>query len=610
LKKLAAGARAQQDVAPWLVSRARKTILDWLHKPLGKAMLRSLRIFQVEQGDRRAFTGGDLVALVAIAVLLYGGVRLALDAPAVVEGPDISLAPEALPWYAGLSLGRMAGAYALSMLFTLIYGRIAAYRPRAAQLMMPLLDVLQSVPILSFLPVVLLSLSAILPQNVAAEIASIVLIFTSQVWNLTFAWYQSLTTIPKELSEASSIFRLNSWLRFRNLELPFAAISLVWNSMMSWAGGWFFLMAAEIFTVGQRDFRLPGLGAYLHEAANQNDYRAIALGIITLVGLIVLLDQLIWRPLLAWSDRFKVEMVEDAEPPRSWFYSAWRGSRSAGWLQDRVTGPASERVDGFFLRRFPAGDLAGEQGRRSLVATVAAVAFAALLLYGGYQAASVLLSVPPEQWRSIGAGLLASLLRVIAALAIALAWTVPLGVAIGTNRRLATVLQPLVQIAASIPATALFPVLLLFLLRLPAGLNIAAVVLMLLGTQWYLLFNIIAGASAIPQDLKYTAALLRLSRRDRWRTLLLPGLFPYLITGAITASGGAWNATIVAEYVEFGGETLSTTGIGATIAQATASGDYALLLAATLSMVLAVVLINRLLWRRLYNLAEQRYRME
>lgn len=561
--------------------------------------------------SRRAFGAGDVLALLLVAALLYLGARLAFNAPDVVAGPTISLKPQALPWYAALSVGRMTAAYALSLLFTLVYGRIAAYNPRAEQVMMPLLDVLQSVPILSFLPVVLLSLSAILPENIAAELAAIVLIFTSQVWNLTFAWFQSLTTIPKELREASSIFRLNGWLQFKTLELPFAAISLVWNSMMSWAGGWFFLMAAEIFTVGQRDFRLPGLGAYLHEAAGQNDFTAIAWGIGALVAVIVLLDQLVWRPLLAWSDRFKVEMVEDSEPLTAWFYDLWRTARLANWLNERLVAPLVEGVDGRLVQRFPMKTtVAPAENRWSWPQIGLAVLGGGALLFGGYRAGALLLTVPLAQWQEIGLGLGATLLRVSIALLIALAWTIPVGVAIGTNRRLAAVFQPLTQIAASVPATALFPVLLLFVLALPAGLNIAAVLLMLMGTQWYLLFNVIAGASAIPQDLKYTTALLQLSRRDRWRTLILPALFPYLVTGAITASGGAWNASIVAEYVEFGGQTLQATGLGAIISDATAQGDYARLLAATLSMVVAVVLINRLLWRRLYRLAEEKYRME
>ncbi|MBM3748884.1 MAG: ABC transporter permease subunit, partial [Acidobacteria bacterium] len=512
--------------------------------------------------------------------------------------------------YAGLSITRMAVAYALSLLFTLVYGYLAAYHRRAEQVLMPLLDVLQSVPILSFLPVVLLSFSAILPEKVAAELASVVLIFTSQVWNLTFAWYQSLTTIPKELREASATFRFNSWLRFKALELPFAAISLLWNSMMSWAGGWFFLMAAEIFTVGQRDFRLPGLGAYLQEAANQGDPRAILWGLGTLILVIVALDQLVWRPLSAWADRFKLEMVESDNPPTSWFYGLLCGSHLVDWLSGSLWQPLSERLDAWQLRRFPVSDEKGRASadRRGLYLLAAVVGLG--LAYGAYRAGLMLLGVPPAQWGSIGVGTAATLLRVLAAMLIALAWTVPLGVVIGTNPRLATWLQPVVQITASVPATALFPVFLFVLIRLPEGLNLAAILLMLMGTQWYLLFNIIAGASAIPQDLKYTTALLQLSRWERWRTLILPALFPYIITGGITASGGAWNASIVGEYVEFGGRALQTVGLGALIAQATASGDYPLLLAATLTMIITVVLINRLLWRRLYRLAEERYRME
>ncbi len=566
--------------------------------------------FRTEQPHERSFSRGDAAVLLMVAITIYGGVQLALRAPATVEGPVISLSPSALPYYALRSIGRMAAAYALSLAFTLVYGHLAAYNRRAEQVLMPLLDVFQSVPILSFLPVVLLSLSAILPERIAAELASIVLIFTSQVWNMTFAWYQSLTTIPQELREASAIFRFNGWLRFKVLELPFAAISLIWNSMMSWAGGWFFLMAAEIFTVGERDFRLPGLGAYLHEAANQGDTRALLWGIGALVLVIVALDQLVWRPLLAWADRFKLETVEGGNLPTSWFYDLLRSSRLLKGLSERVWRPLSERVDVWFIQRAATSEAAeGKAGRAYFLYAVGLV-FGLGLVYGLVRAAMMLLTVPAGQWGEIGLGVLATLLRVSASLAIALAWTIPVGVAIGTNPRVASFLQPIVQVVASVPATALFPVFLLLIVGLPGGLNLAAVMLMLMGTQWYLLFNIIAGASAIPQDLKYTSALIGLSRWERWRTMVLPSLFPYIVTGAITASGGAWNASIVAEHVEFGGRTLHTIGIGALIARATATGDYPLLLASTLTMVLVVVLINRTLWRRLYRLAEERYRME
>jgi NitT/TauT family transport system permease protein len=561
---------------------------------------------------RRTATWADAVVVVGLAVLLYGGVRLALGTPPSIRGPEISLAPSALPWYAGLSCLRMLAAYLLSLLFTLPYGYLAARNRRAEHVLLPLLDVLQSVPILSFLPVVLLSLTAILPERLAVELAAIVLIFTSQAWNLTFAWYQALTTIPTELREASAAFRFPPWLRLTALEVPFAALSLVWNSVMSWAGGWFFLMAAEIFHVGQRDFRLPGLGAYLQAAASQGDAAAILRGVGALVLVIVLVDQLVWRPLLAWADRFKLEMVEGEGAPTAWFLTALREARVVAWARGAVWGPILGRVDTWLLGRMPSLTHFGERARPAARWRRVAVGVGGslILVYGGLRAAALLVAVPLATWSDIATGLLLTLLRVAAALALALAWTVPLGVAIGSSPRFAGWVQPLVQIAASVPATALFPILLLGVAHLPGGVNLAAVLLMLMGTQWYLLFNVIAGAAAIPQDLKLTTALLQLSRWDRWRTLLLPALLPFLVTGAITASGGAWNASIVAEHVEFGGRSLSTHGIGARIAQATAAGDYPQLLAATLAMIVAVVLLNRLVWRRISRYAEDRCRLE
>lgn len=574
-------------------------------------MSRVEHLFGQERLSQRRFSRADALVILAVAVLIYLGARFALHAPTVVAGPNISLAPGALPTYALLSTGRMLAAYILSFLFTLIYGYVAAYNRRAEQVLMPLLDVLQSVPILSFLPVVLLSFSALLPEGIAVELASIVLIFTSQAWNITFAWYQSLTTIPVQLREASSIFRFNRWLRLKTLELPFGANSLIWNSMMSWAGGWFFLMAAEIFTVGQRDFRLPGLGAYLSEAARQGNRQAIFLGIAALVLVIVALDQLIWRPLICWSERFKLEMVESDNPPTSWFYDFLHSSQLVKTMAQRLLQPVAEGLDRWLLNRLqPLGMAAPDQEQPSWSTYALLAALAIGLLYGGYHASAMLAQVALAQWAEIGINVLITLLRVIAALALALLWTIPVGVAIGTNERLARWLQPVVQVTASVPATALFPVVLLALLKVQGGLGIAAVLLMLMGTQWYLLFNVIAGAAAIPQDLKYTAALLGLSCWQRWRTLILPALFPYIVTGAITASGGAWNASIVAEHVSYAGQSYFTTGVGSLIARATAAGDYALLLAATLSMVLTVVALNRTFWRRLYQLAEDRFRME
>ncbi|MCS7011006.1 MAG: ABC transporter permease subunit, partial [Anaerolineales bacterium] len=360
---------------------------------------------------QRLFTWGDAVVLLVIAVLLYGGVRLAFNAPAEVQGPNIRLEPHVLPWYALLSLGRMTAAYVLSVIFAIVYGRVAAYNPRAERVLMPLLDVLQSVPILSFLPVVLLSLSAILPQSIAAELASIVLIFTSQVWNLTFGWYQSLTTIPIELREASRIFRLNTWLRFKRLEFPYGTISFIWNSMMSWAGGWFFLMAAEIFTVGSRDFRLLGLGAYLQEAANQGNTLAILWGLVALVLTIIALDQLVWRPLLAWADRFKLEMVESDQLSTSWFYDLLRNSALANAL-GRFFALLTERLDLWLIRRAPMREPEENEQKRNRMNLLLSLLFAALLLYGSLRAAHMLASLPAAEWVRIVLGVLATMLRV------------------------------------------------------------------------------------------------------------------------------------------------------------------------------------------------------
>lgn len=278
-----------------------------------------------------ALTLGDGLILLAIATLLYAGARLAFDAPSVVAGPEISLSPSALPWYAFLSVGRMTAAYFLSLLFSLFYGYAAAHHRTARVVLMPLLDILQSVPILSFLPVVLLSFSTILLTGFASELAAIVLIFTSQAWNMTFSFYQSMTTLPMELREAGAIFRFSPWLRFKTVELPFASIELIWNSIMSWSGGWFFLMASETFHVGDRDFRLPGLGSYLQTAANRGDTSALLLGLGALVLIIILLDQMVWKPLLAWAEKFKLEMVESEEPRTAWFLDVL----SRSWLVEK-----------------------------------------------------------------------------------------------------------------------------------------------------------------------------------------------------------------------------------------------------------------------------------
>ncbi len=564
----------------------------------------------------------DAALILALIAGAYGLVVAASRwAAPLTPNPQIDLSLTALPLYAGLSTLRMALAYLLSLAFSLAYARIAAASRPAERVMLPLLDILQSIPILSFLPGVVLGLVALFPHtNFGLELAAIILIFTSQAWNMAFSFHQSLLTIPKSLQEVARIHRLNFWQRFTRLEVPFGMIALIWNSMMSWAGGWFFLMAAEQFTLGDHSFQLPGLGSYLQKAANTGNLGALGLGLATLIILIVLLDQLLWRPLLAWADRFKIEQTASGQAPTSAVLLALRRSALLAGVRRHVFAPAGAWLDRLMNRLLPAPEaaLAGpiDQGTRRrftlrrLAGAVVVVALAAATLWGILATGKLLATLSVSDWATIGLSAGATLLRTTAALVIGVAWTVPLGAAIGLNPRLARRFQPLVQMAASIPATALFPALLLILIGLPGGLNIAAVALMLLGTQWYILFNVIAGAMAIPSDLREAATIYKLRGWRRWRTLILPAIFPYLVTGMLTATGGAWNASIVSEYVAFNNHIYSTIGLGALIASSANAGDFALLLAGTLAMSAVVVTVNRLLWRRLYLLAERRFRLE
>jgi NitT/TauT family transport system permease protein len=394
------------------------------------------------------------------------------------------------------------------------------------------------------------------------------------------------------------------------MELPFSAIGLVWDSMMSVAGGWFFLMACEMFVLGSRDFRLPGLGSYLQTAASAGDTQSILWGVGTMIAVIVLLDQFIWRPVIAWAEKFKVEQVESTDAPRSWVLDLIQRSRGLSEIRQKTVRPLAERVMLYFSRHDEKEDSAEVRGWKIWLVRCIGLLLLALVGYGVVRVGMILSGLQKAELREAGIGLGATFLRVNLALVIGALWTIPAGVAIGFNPKLARIAQPLAQIAASVPATALFPVVLLLLIRVGGGLGLGSIVLLLLGTQWYILFNVIAGAIAIPTDLKECCSVFHMQGIERWKKLILPGIFPYLITGLVTASGGAWNASIIAEYFHFKGHIYTTTGLGATISQATDSGNFDLLLAATMMMAAAVVTINRLVWRRLYGLAETRFRLE
>jgi len=555
----------------------------------------------------------DVIMFAAGIALFYGVVTVGHSWFGVfTPSVEISRSPWALPAYAGYSLLRITIAYLLSLAFTLVYGYVAAYNPRAERFMIPLLDVLQSIPVLSFLPGVMLAMVALFPgRQLGVELGAILLIFTGQVWNMAFSFYASLKSIPKDMRGAAAIYRFSWWQRFTEMELPFSAIGLVWNSMMSVAGGWFALMVCEMFVLGPRDFRLPGLGSYLQTAASAGDTRSILWGIGTMVAVIVLLDQFVWRPVIAWAEKFKVEQVQSSDAPRSWVLSLVEHSSGLAKIREKTLRPLGERLLLYFARKNT--EESGEERAapwREWLLRVAAAAVLAGVGYGVVRAAIILSGLGKAELHEAALGLGATFLRVNVALLIGALWTIPAGVAIGFNPRLARIAQPLAQIAASVPATALLPVILLVLIRLGGGLGLASIVVLLLGTQWYVLFNVIAGAMAIPTDLKECCSVFRLRGIERWKKLILPGIFPYLVTGLVTASGGAWNASIVAEYFHFKGHIYTTTGLGATISQATDTGNFHLLLVATMMMAATVVTINRLVWRKLYGLAETRFRLE
>ena len=560
----------------------------------------------------------DVIVGACGLALFFGVVRmgsywLSKPVPAVAISHSVS----ALPLYAFYSIVRIGIAYLLSLIFAVGYGYLAAYNPRIENWMIAVLDILQSIPVLSFLPGVMLAMMAIVPgHQLGIEMGSILLIFTGQVWNMAFSFYSSLKSIPREMLEASRIYRYSAWQRFWQLEMPFASIGLIWNSIVSVAGGWFFLIVCEMFPLGDRLFRLPGLGSYLQTAASAVpvDTHALFWGLFALVLIIVATDQLIWRPLIAWSDKFKFEQVESTTRVTSPILTLFQRSSTLTRLPAQAWESLEERIYRRLARTRecrvvqPVDDDSKNSGR---LLQIGLATFAGLVaLWGVIDGYRMLHSVALADLKILFLGAGATFLRVNLSLAIAAAWTIPVGVVIGFNPKLARILQPVTQVVASVPATALFPVLLLGLIQMGGGVGVGSIVLMLLGTQWYILFNVIAGAMAIPSDLKEAASLYRFTRWQRWTTLILPGIFPYLVTGLITASGGAWNASIVAEYFHIKDQTLQTLGLGAQISAASDAGHFPTLLMATVLMALIVVTINRLVWRRLYRLAETRYKLE
>ncbi|OGW61832.1 MAG: ABC transporter permease [Nitrospirae bacterium RIFCSPLOW2_12_42_9] len=547
----------------------------------------------------------DIGVILSVLSILYLIVFIASGWSGDIGSIEIDLSPSNLPYYALNSIFRIIVAYILSLIFAIWYGYTANKSRLNEQIMIPLLDILQSIPVLSFLPGVTLFMIALFPgSRIGLEISSIILIFTGQVWNIAFSYYNSINTLPKELGEVANIYRLSRFQRFARLELPFSAIGLVWNSMMSVAGGWFFLMACEMFILKDKDFRLPGLGSYIHTAADKGDISHVFYGLGTMVIIIIVLDIFMWRPLVAWTQKFRFDITAGEEERESLVLDLIRRSTVLEKIFNNLT-RLSEKMD-----RLLEIEWKGSSWLRHLFKNAVRIFIIIILIWLLVKAAFFLSGLKIDALPSILKSTGFSLLRTTAAIILAAIWTIPLGVLIGMNIRAARILQPLIQIVASIPATALFPVIILILIRIGGGLDIGSIFLMLLGTQWYILFNVIAGASSIPQELREASKVYGLHGIRKWRVLILPGIFPYLITGFITATGGAWNATIVSEYVTFAGMTLTTPGLGSSISIATASGNFRMLLANTVAMAIAVVAINRLLWKRLFIMAQEKYRLE
>ena len=544
----------------------------------------------------------DIFIVLIILSFIYGLIRAGAGIGKEISySPQIFLTASNLPFYAWLSILRQLAAFAISVVFSIVYGYIASHYKKAEAIMIPLLDVMQSIPLLSFLPIFVISLINIFPnERLGLELACILLIFTSQVWNMAFSVYGSMKAIPKEYNEVANIFNFNKFLKFFYVELPTSMIGFVWNSMMSVAGGWFFLMASEMFVLGGKDFRLPGIGSYLQLAAIEGNTQAILMGLGTIIIIIVLIDQLIWRPLIAWAQKFKTELKEEEVPTSTLLVQLNRSK-----IIKVISNSWNNMIDGITIKQLKKKDAIPslQTQKKQKFSFTSIIIYSLLILcvgYGSIMFFALTKNLKVDNWLNIVLADFFTLLRVVTAVFISLIWTVPLGVAIGLNKKLANKLEPIVQIFASIPATAVFPIIVMWLINSRGGINLASIVLMLLGTQWYILFNVIAGAQSIPTDLKEVSKIFKFRKLDKWRVLILPAIMPQLIIGLITATGGAWNASIVSEYVEFRGKIYNANGIGSLINIATSKGDYSLLAGSTLIMIITVVLINRYIWRKIY----------
>ncbi|MEJ0038195.1 MAG: ABC transporter permease subunit [Gammaproteobacteria bacterium] len=562
---------------------------------------------------REHTTRWDLIAVVIAvgAIAFLGEASRGLLAPlARLEAAPLSLDPANLPFYAARTTLRMFVALGLSLLFTFTYATWAARSERAGKLLVPLLDILQSVPILGFISVTVVFFLSLAPGRVlGAELAAIFAIFTSQAWNMAFSFYQSLRTVPAELREAADSFQLSPWMRFWQLDVPFALPGLIWNTMMSMSGGWFFVVASEAISVGNTHVALPGVGSYIAVAIERSDLKAIGWAIVTMLVVILLYDQLLFRPLVAWVDGLRFEQDSGGGArPSSWALTVMRRSRLVSLLAT-----AFESAIRWTSWAMPVGKrrVAAPKARFGVSRDVIwIVLIAALVIPGLWHLLRLLFQQTTLDEALHVAGLaLVTMARVFVLIALASVVWVPVGVWVGLRPRAMQIVQPVAQFLAAFPANLLFPIAVYGIVTWKLNADVWLSPLMILGTQWYILFNVIAGATAIPSELKYAATNFQVRGWLWWKTVGLPGVFPYYVTGAITASGGSWNAAIVAEYATWGKTQLQAHGLGAYIAEATAQGNFHRIVLGIATMSLFVVAINHFFWRPLYYFAERRYRL-
>jgi NitT/TauT family transport system permease protein len=567
--------------------------------------------------SRRIVSGAASILIVAALLALFFGFRSYVP---VLHGPKLSVSARHLPYYALCSFNRMLAAYVLALLFSIGYGMMAARGRIWERVMIPAIDIAQSVPVVGFFPAAVYFFVALAHgSRFGVEMAAVFLIFTSQAWNLALGVFESIRTIPDDSREALEAFGANGWLRFRKLSLPACVPKLVYNSILSWVAGWYFLIACEIITAGPSTYRLPGLGSFLMEAANRGRNGEMVLGLLTLLLIIVAMDLVVWQPLSVWAEKFRYEFTSGAEAERSlgMLHAIGLLGPSVYRAMRLVVRPLAIAVQAVFNAIPRLGLHARERAARAarVVGYAALVVFAGLFFYAilrGLGALVRALMMPwPAQVRQIPAATLASTIRMIVAYAISLAWTLPCALAAIGSPRFKRWLSPVAEIVGSMPATALFPVIVVFVIHVTGEMNLASILLILTGMQWYLLFNLLAGVNQIPEELKEFARAYRLSRWATWRKLDVPALVPSIVTGSITAWGGGWNALILSEYFVYRGHTYQVLGLGALLDAATyETGNNLMILLSLLSMVVVVIGLNRLVWRRLYNLATERYRFD